>query len=43
MQIICKNVSLGYDSHVVSENIDFAVARAIICVLWAKTARARAR
>ena len=26
MQIICKNVSLGYDSHVVSENIDFAVA-----------------
>ena len=34
MQIICKNVSLGYDSHVVSENIDFAVAQGdYLCIV----------
>ena len=34
MQIICKNVSLGYENHIVSENIDFTVAQGdYLCIV----------
>lgn len=34
MQIICKNVSLGYESHIVSEGIDFTVAQGdYLCIV----------
>ena len=34
MQIICKNVSLGYESHIVSEGIDFKVAQGdYLCIV----------
>ena len=34
MQIICKNVSLGYESHVVSVNINFTVAQGdYLCIV----------
>ena len=34
MQIICKNVSLGYESHIISENINFAVAQGdYLCIV----------
>lgn len=34
MQIICKNVSLGYENHIVSEGIDFTVAQGdYLCIV----------
>ena len=34
MQIVCKNVSLGYENHIVSENVDFAVAQGdYLCIV----------
>ena len=34
MQLICKNVSLGYESHIVSEGIDFTVAQGdYLCIV----------
>ena len=34
MQIICKNVSLGYENHIVSEDIDFTVAQGdYLCIV----------
>lgn len=34
MQIICRNVSLGYESHIVSEGIDFTVAQGdYLCIV----------
>ena len=34
MQIICKNIALGYENHIVSENIDFTVAQGdYLCIV----------
>ena len=34
MQLICKNVSLGYESHIVSEGIDFTVVQGdYLCIV----------
>ena len=34
MQIICKNIALGYENHIVSQNISFSVARGeYLCVV----------
>ena len=34
MQLICKNVTLGYENHIVSEDIDFAVAQGdYLCIV----------
>ena len=34
MQIICKNVSLGYENHIVSENINFTAAQGdYLCIV----------
>ncbi len=34
MQIICKNIALGYENHIVSQNISFSVARGeYLCIV----------
>ena len=34
MQLICKNVSLGYENHIVSEGIDFTVSQGdYLCIV----------
>ena len=34
MQIICNNIVLGYENHIVSQNISFSVARGeYLCIV----------
>ena len=40
MQLICKSVSLGYESHIVSEGIDFTVAQGdYLCIVGENVVR----
>ena len=42
-EIICEKVSLGYETGIVAEGLDFTVAAAIISVFSARTVPEKAR